>query len=379
MWWENAMAVEVVTGYESLREGVGEWRALVHRSRLRNIFYEPEVLLPAIQFLTASSSKVRIVLVKRAGELIGLFPISIQPSWRGLPMSYVSLWKHPYQFLSTPLVDHYHYEDAIEQFLGWLIEEVRYPRLFECSQLSAEFCEDRRGLPGVLNRLHLQKALYYERRPAFFIDNFESFELFWANCSRAFRKKYRQRYRRLSESGTVLIETLPQVSEIGTTQMLNSWIEDFLILEESGWKGREGTAIRSQYKHRQFFVQTLHELYKREKLHFMRLRVNGETVAGKVTFTTGSRAFCFKIAYREEFSRCSPGLLLEVEFIREMLRSRRFSVVDSCATPNHPLFESIWDDSIGIASGMLYRGRVFGTLRALYCRTAGTSIHTRPL
>lgn len=369
------MAVEVVTDYESLREREGEWRKLVQRSRLCNIFYEPEVLMPAIQFLTSQSSKVRIVLVKSAGELIGLFPVSIQPSWRGLPISYISLWKHPYQFLSTPLMDHHLYKYAVEQFLGWLIEEVRYPRLFECSQLSAEFCEDGSDLAGVLNRLHLQEALYYERRPAFFIDNYESFEQFWTKCSRAFRKKYRQRHRRLSESGAVLIETLPQVTKAGTVEMLNSWIEDFLILEESGWKGREGTAIRSHHKHLQFFVQTLHELFKTDKLHFMRLRMNGKTIAGKVTFTSGSRAFCFKIAYREEFSRCSPGLLLEVEFIREVLRSRRFSIVDSCATPNHPLFESIWNDSIGIASGMLYRGRVFGTLRALYCRTAGTTEH----
>lgn len=379
MCWENMMAVEVVTGYESLREREGEWRKLVQRSYVYNIFLEPEVLIPAIQFLTSQNSKVRIVLVKRAGALIGLFPISIQPSWRGLPISYVSLWKHPYQFLSTPLIDHHFYKDAIEAFLGWLIDEVRYPRLFECSQLSAEFCEDRQELPGVLNRLHLQKALYYERRPAFFIDNYDSFELFWAHCSRAFRKKYRQRYRRLGECGTVLIETLPPLAKAGSVEMLNSWIEDFLLVEESGWKGREGTAIRSHYKHSQFFVQALHELYKRDKLHFMRLRVNGITVAGKVTFTSGSRGFCFKIAYREEFSRFSPGLLLEVEFIREVLQSRQFSVVDSCATPNHPLFESIWKDSIGIASGVFYRGRVFGRLRSLYCRTAGTSDRARSI
>lgn len=374
-----AMTIEVVTSYDSLREREAEWRQLIQKSLLCNVFHEPEVLLPAIQFLTSQSSKVRIVLVRNDKELIGLFPISIHHSWRGLPISYVSLWRHPYQFLSTPLVHRRSYTDAIEQFLGWLIEEVRYPRLFDCGQLSVELCEEREGLIGVLDRLHLQQALYFERRPGFFVDNYETFERFWAGRSRAFRKKYKQRYRRLSESGTVLIESLPQLGDAGSVEMLNSWIEDFLILEESGWKGREGSAIRSHYKHAQFFVQTLHELYKSDKLHFMRLRVNGRTVAGKTTFTSGSRAFCFKIAYREEFSRSSPGLLLEVEFIREILGSRQFSVVDSCASPNHPLFESIWEDSIGITSGMLYRGRVFGTLRALYCRTAGTSGYSSSL
>jgi hypothetical protein len=50
-------------------------------------------------------------------------------------------------------------------------------------------------------------------------------------------------------------------------------------------------------------------------------------------------AISFKIAYDEEFARYSPGVLLQMEYLE---RGLALDWVDSCATPGHPMFDTLW-------------------------------------
>ena len=363
---ELRMRIEIATNPNVLLGLQEKWRDLAQNSRITNIFNEPEMLVPALQFLTGNR-KIQVALLWEKKELVGLFPFAFSPTWRGLPLKHFILWNHPYSFLSTPLIRSDYLITTFNMFLKWIVSVIRYPYLIECHHISSElFSGDREGFLSLLEKCKFQSAMHLESRPGFNLQSYVSFEDYWQTRSRAFRKKYRQRFRQLTEQGIVKVERLPLLSEGGSHEALHSWIEDFLLLEQQGWKGRQGTAMCSNQAHAHYFSRIVSELFKTNKLHFMRLSVNGETIAGKCSFSSGGKVFCFKIAYREKFARSSPGLLLEVEFIREMMRSSEFSMIDSCARPDHPLFESIWEDSISTISGILYRGKVFGILRGVY-------------
>ena len=80
-------------------------------------------------------------------------------------------------------------------------------------------------------------------------------------------------------------------------------MSDFLSLEASGWKGRNGSAIASLEKDREFFLEIAREGFRRRRLLMRSLNLNGQPIAR-------ARSRCWprqrrKIAYDESYSRFS--------------------------------------------------------------------------
>jgi hypothetical protein len=63
----------------------------------------------------------------------------------------------------------------------------------------------------------------------------------------------------------------------------------------------------------------------------------------KANLLTGDGGFCFKICFDEEFAKHSPGVLLELENIREAHR-RGLTWMDSCADQDHPMIDRLWPE-----------------------------------
>ena len=60
-----------------------------------------------------------------------------------------------------------------------------------------------------------------------------------------------------------------------------------------------------------------------------------------VTFTAPPGAFTFKIAFDEDFGRYSPGVLIQLEYLKVLDRDD-IGWTDSCAIENHPMINSLW-------------------------------------
>ena len=61
---------------------------------------------------------------------------------------------------------------------------------------------------------------------------------------------------------------------------------------------------------------------------------------------TGGVEFLWKIAYREDVARYSPGVLLVLDITEAQGRSGRAATVDSCAVPDHPMIDRLWGGRI---------------------------------
>ena len=89
-----------------------------------NAFFEPWMLLPAIE--TLASRPVELVLVRRpSGGLAGYFPAERRSRFRHLPVASVRTWRHQYGFLGTPIIAH---EDA-DAVLGTVLDALSDGRL----------------------------------------------------------------------------------------------------------------------------------------------------------------------------------------------------------------------------------------------------------
>jgi hypothetical protein len=70
-----------------------------------------------------------------------------------------------------------------------------------------------------------------------------------------------------------------------------------------------------------------------------RLELDGRTISVVAHLESGRSAISFKIAYDEAYARYSPGVLLQMAYLE---RGLALDWVDSCATPGHPMFDTLW-------------------------------------
>ena len=53
--------------------------------------------------------------------------------------------------------------------------------------------------------------------------------------------------------------------------------------------------------------------------------------------------FSFKTCFHEDYARYSPGVLLQREALH-LLEQRKIEWIDSCAAPDHPMIDSLWQE-----------------------------------
>jgi CelD/BcsL family acetyltransferase involved in cellulose biosynthesis len=160
-------------------------------------------------------------------------------------------------------------------------------------------------------------------------------------------KELRRQERRLGEKGKLRFEGLSLQGDVEAA------IVDFLELERAGWKGPAGTAMSCRQADRDFFADVVREAWRSDRLRMSTLRLGGRAVAMKCNFLTAPGSCAFKIAYAEELSQYSPGVLLEVDNIRRLHAEPRVQWMDSCAAPGHPMIEHLWKERRLIQSWVL--------------------------
>jgi hypothetical protein len=170
------------------------------------------------------------------------------------------------------------------------------------------------------------------------------------------RKDLRRKRRRLSELGQLEVTSLEAGGDI------DAWVEEFLQLEASGWKGTTGGAFACIEANRNYFVSITKTAFARGRLIMLAVRLDGKPIAMKCNFIAEPGSFAFKIAFDENFAAYSPGVLLEIENIGHFHAQRSVEWMDSCAIPDHPMINRLWLDRRTIKSLLIPTGMKAGEL-----------------
>lgn len=126
------------------------------------------------------------------------------------------------------------------------------------------------------------------------------------------RRSDLRRARRIAEKmGPVTYEILtPTPAELGRL------LEEAFQVEADGWKGRQGGAMAFDRGLGFFYRQYAAVACEKGILRLCFLRVGGQAAAMQFAVETGKGFWLLKIGYREQFARCSPGMLLMLETLR---------------------------------------------------------------
>ena len=308
-----------------------EWRDLAADAVEPNPFYAPALLLPALE--TFADEKVRLALVRdERGRMIALAPVAPARGYSRLPVAYVETWMHPHCFFAAPLIRRGRERDALAALFKLVEGEGAFFRL---RHLDADGVLHAAALDAAraAGRLAAPSARYQR---AMLKGGYESGAYLEAALRGKKRKELRRLRARLQGQGDFAFESLARAGDV------DQWTDEFLALERAGWKGKAESALASSPGEAGFFRRALKRAHADGMLDFHRLRLGSRTIAAIVNFIENGAGYSFKIAYDEEFARYSPGVLLEIDMMRALEAREGLAFMDSCASRDHPMINSLW-------------------------------------
>jgi CelD/BcsL family acetyltransferase involved in cellulose biosynthesis len=326
-------------------EDLRAWDRLSQRAAEPNPFFERPFVLAAARAFAATGVFLLVVEGDGAGCWGGCLPVVPRRILRR-PLL-LSAWQHPYSFLGTPLVD----SELTEEFAEALVRGVGAP--WPGRLLTLQRCADGPVLAAIeaaaiasprtrvfAERRSERAAL--ERRPE---------PTYLDGLSPHHRREYGRLRRRLGEELGAEV-TVHDRSDSPAA------VGEFLRLEASGWKGREGTAMTASGD-AELFRRLCEEFASQGRLQMLSLEAGGRVAAMKCNLKAGDALFGFKIAFDEELRRFSPGIQLEVENV-DVFHQRSELLTDSCATPTNEMINRLWPDRRTIVKLILGPGGATG-------------------
>ena len=356
------MTVELVDNDARLQALLSEWSQLSEVSSWPNVFYEPWYLLVA---QSAFDQKITHGFVWSNADqklLIGYIPLSTQVRLgRGRPHT-VENWHHDYCFSGQPLIRE-GYEHAFWSDLLATIDETpalgSILRLRSLKQDGASYS----ALQSIVKEQQRWHRVYRQFRRAILHHSVDADVYLQTHLTKKKRKEYRRQRRRLEDEGEVTAETLTELDN------LDSWIDQFLSLEQAGWKGDEETAMGSAEPSRDFFRRVCKAAFAESKLDVTKLSLDGEPIAMLITFLSKPVGnFTFKIAFDEKLAKFSPGVLLELDYLERVMSIGNDIAgwSDSCAAEDHPMINKLWRDRLGLCSIKISPRRPIARLASIY-------------
>ena len=365
----STLKVVVIEKEEELRDHAAAWQDLADHAMESNAFYEPWMLMPAVKTLGQGKSLHFIFIYETnphdpagAARLHGFFPVELLIRFRGLPIRAVRLWQHLHCFLCTPLVRAEHAGQTLGAFLEWAAKGPR-AAIVDFSlvggdgpfhRLLIEHTDETGSLARVTNST--TRALWKRG---------EDLEVsLRQTLSGGILKEYRRQRRRLGEMGRLEFNSVVQADGV------DDWIVEFMRLEASGWKAREGTALQTNANQRAYVQEVARNGFARGQALLHGLFLDGQPVAMLFSFRAGVGIFAFKIAYDETFAKYSPGVQVMLGVLAHLHHDSRFAWIDSCAESDHSMVNRLLQDRRTINKVLLSTGRLAGNL-TLWAYPAG--------
>jgi len=304
------------------------WKRLVGQSLAPAGLNSPELIVPLLKKLPGGE----LAVVMQGKNLLFALPMGRRRSFCGL----VSNWITPLTVIGAPHLD----RDVPVAALTSFINSLKHPLLLHSIHVNGRLWDHlasrdaQFSVIDVWYRAVLRPKGTYE-------------EWLEKNFDRKRRKEYRRLTSRLSEQGRYETVTF-QAGE-----NCRPWADGILGLEASGWKGKRGTALAANEDLREAFTEAIQHLAASGKLRFWKLVLGGRIIASMYAIVEGNEAWLGKIAYDEEFSKYSPGVLLILHATQQLFGEASLMLIDTCAVPGHPMIENIWRDRIEMANVMI--------------------------
>ncbi|MCF3642194.1 GNAT family N-acetyltransferase [Rhizobium sp. TRM95111] len=313
---------------------------LSNRAIEPNVFFTGRFLAPAMPRL--EDRTVRLALIRDENEhrsrIRFLMPFSVEKPGFSIGASILRAWSNPFGPLGTPLVDAEEAAETIDNLLdvlgaghSGLPAIVVLPDL----RLDGAFAKLIRAV-AIGRNLPLTVTDTYSRP---MLESLLDGQTYLQNAiAPPHFRELRRQWRKLDALGELTYNVARQPAEIRMR------MEEFLLLEASGWKGRGRSAMINDRYRAAFAREAVTNLAETDGVRIHTLDLDGKAIASMVVFLSGGEAYTWKTAYNEDFAKYSPGKLLVAELTEWHLDDANIVRSDSCAVPDHPVMSRFWEE-----------------------------------
>ena len=305
------------------------WTSCARSALVPNPFFEPECQLPADQFHVDGGSNCELLVAEHDGEIVACVPMHTVESGMGPIRRRTahsrSVW--------TPVC------------FGALLLSPKPEEHSVLSLLSAMRYWSQKGGPGIAvfdwidddaagTGGQLREACKEQGVPLFIRRTWQRPVARRSNTSLTLTESMSPDSRRKLERNQRRLEAALG----GTMKLVNRSndplaVNEFLKLESSGWKGREGNAYAVRPETEQWFRSLCSNFAALGRLQLLALEVAGRTVVMQCWITSGDVAYGLRIGHDAELSTYGPGRLMHVAAI-DHLNSIGINLADPCASPS---------------------------------------------
>lgn len=189
-------------------------------------------------------------------------------------------------------------------------------------------------------------------------------DTYQSSLSKNFRSNQRKAENKLNKMADVEYEFLS-----GAEASVDH-LTEFLPVEASGWKGREGTAIQQSADLIAFYKTLTDRLANAGWLEWHFLRAEGKTIAANLAVRFNHAIIVWKLGYEEAYSRSSPGGLLFQKLLDRNFPNQQIDEINL-------LTEAPWYDNWKMAKREYYGLRIYNshTLRSILLGFIPNSIY----
>ena len=305
-----------------------------------NIFFAPRFLVPAMPRI--DNRQVRLMLLQDGPEDTAetrfLMPYSVEKSGFGVGPQVIRAWTTPFSLYGVPIVERRETSRILDDLLATLGDPgVALPKILVLPDIMMDNATIRtlrgvaigRGLPlyttGSVQRPFLQSEK-------------DSVDYFAETISKSSRRNMKRLLRQLGELGQFEYDVARSPSDVRIA------FEEFLLLENAGWKGRQRTSLAADRFHAAFAREAVNSLAERDLCRIHSFKLDGRVIASLVVFVQSGHAWTWKTTYDEALSQYSPGTLLIMRVTESHLEDPNIEITDSCAVEDHPVMARLWSE-----------------------------------
>lgn len=305
-----------------------------------NVFFTGRFLAPAMPRLEDRTVRLAVIRDESAGRsrLRFLMPFSVEKPGFSIGSSILRAWSNPFGPLGTPLVDAEEAAETLDNLLEALGGSgTGLPPIMVLPdlRLTGPFAQLIRAVAIGRNLPVTVMGTY--RRPM--LESLFDGQTYLKHAiSPEHFRELRRQWRKLDQLGDLSYNVARQPADIRLR------MEEFLLLEASGWKGKGRTAMINDRYQAAFAREAITNLAETDGVRIHTLDLDGRAIASMVVFLAGGEAYTWKTAYDEDFAKYSPGKLLLAELTEWHLDDANIARSDSCAVPDHPVMSRFWEE-----------------------------------
>lgn len=321
------------------------WAALSAQAGAANVFVQDWFLKAALSHSHDGSDAMLVVVSHGRGRWLGVMPLIAEQRFGRWPARIWRNWSATNQFLGTPLVAAQSAKVFWDRLLAFLDMRTSGEILLHFERFDADdpvsialfdLCKQEGRACHTIQRLE---------RPAHRAG--EDAKVRGDAKTQGRLRSLSQRLER--DHGPVAITMLD------AGQPCAAWIDAFLKMEASGWKGRMGSALRSDPATEILFRTVIERGHANGSARLCSLSANGRTVAMSSWFESSTWGHGFKMAFDEEYRAYAPGQLL-MRDIRSMIGRQPHMSFDTCVPREANNCHRLWRDSRKIVDGAIAIG-----------------------